>query len=181
MVTYPWSSIGIAHLLENGCRERILADVVKRADCGMSLHIRLPCKDEYLQPLGKAVRSKKADHDGGGNDRIGFYGHCYFLVETLFVALGTWEHLAVEIRATNAANNQTEKIGGCCASGFCDIEAVIFIAILTSKKIHLSGQLERISKFILGTLMEYRRSTERERLESLEELTPEAQRLGPGY
>ena len=51
-VTYPRSSIGIAHVLEDGCRQRILTDVVKRADRRMPLHVRLTGEDEDFQRPG---------------------------------------------------------------------------------------------------------------------------------
>ena len=51
MVTDPGRSIRIAHFFENGCGERIFADVVKRADSGMAFHIRLAGENEDLERL----------------------------------------------------------------------------------------------------------------------------------
>ena len=39
LITDAWASIRVAHLLEKRCRDWIFADIVKGADCGMSLHV----------------------------------------------------------------------------------------------------------------------------------------------
>jgi hypothetical protein len=48
--------VGIAHLFQDGCSQRILADIVKSADCGMSLHVGLAGEDEYLERFGEGGR-----------------------------------------------------------------------------------------------------------------------------
>ena len=65
LVTYPWGSIGIAHFLEKGGRQRILADIVKGTDCGMALHVGLARQDEHLEWLGEGDRRQDAQQRCG--------------------------------------------------------------------------------------------------------------------
>ena len=56
IVAHSWRTIGITHLLENRGSQRILADIVKGANFGMSLHVGLASEDEDLERLGEGER-----------------------------------------------------------------------------------------------------------------------------
>ena len=78
----PRRAIRPAHFLEQWRGSRIVADVVKGLNLGMTLHIRLPSKDVDLQRFGlRRGIDGESSHCQGGKSRYIFEFIDHFLVK----------------------------------------------------------------------------------------------------